>query len=172
MLKHSIMTPKLLLPNKYKTLGWILLIPSALIGLYLIITGFEPTLVRGKTFAVLSEGIFGARNTFSVIETDLTSTIVGTLFLAGALLVAFSRQKQEDEYIARIRMTSLLWAVLVNYVLLLLAFLLVYGLPFMSVMMYNMFTVLIIFIARFHFILYQNAKASTDEKHYQSTASY
>ena len=166
------MTTKLLLPNRYKTIGWILLIPSVLFGLYMIVTGFETKLVHGPTFAVLSEGLMDDQKSFSLIRTDLTNTLTGTLFLAGALLVAFSREKQEDEFIAKLRLTSLLWAVLVNYVLLLLAFLFIYGLPFMSVMIYNMFTVLIIFIMRFHFILYQNTKTVADEKHYQGTAGY
>jgi FlaA1/EpsC-like NDP-sugar epimerase len=166
------MKPQLLLPNRYKTIGWFILVPAALAGLYLIVTSFEPSFIRGKTFAFLSEGIFSDKKVFSIIETDLTTTLVGTVFLVGALLVAFSREKLEDEYVSRLRATSLLWAVLVNYVLLLLAFLFVYGVPFMSVMVYNMFTVLLIFIARFHFILYQNSKTETDEKHYQSTASY
>lgn len=159
------MTPKLLLPHKYKRIGWMLLIPAALFGLYMIVTGFETSLVHGPAFALLSDGIMESRKTFTVIRTDLTNTITGTVFLLGALLVAFSREKQEDEFIAGLRLNSLLWAVLVNYVLLLLAFLFVYGLAFMSVMIYNMFTVLIIFILRFHFILYQNTKTVTDEKH-------
>ena len=87
------------------------------------------------------------------------------LFIIGALLVGFSKEKQEDEYIAEVRLNALLWAVLVNYCLLLAAFVFVYGLSFLTVMIYNMFTVLILFIARFHIALYRNAKNISDEKH-------
>ena len=68
------------------------------------------------------------------------------------------KEKKEDEYISKLRLSSLLWAVLINYTLLLLAFLFVYGEPFIPIIIYSMFTVLIIFIARFNYILYRNSK--------------
>ena len=82
------------------------------------------------------------------------------------MLVGFSKEKNEDEFISEIRLSSLLWAVWVSYMLLLIAFLLIYGSPFLEVMVYNMFTILIIFIVRFNFILYKNAKTVQDEKQY------
>jgi len=78
--------------------------------------------------------------------------------------VSFSKEKNEDEFIAEIRLSSLLWAVCVSYTLLLVAFLFVYGSPFFEVMIYNMFTVLIIFIVRFNYILYKNTRTVSDEK--------
>ena len=89
---------------------------------------------------------------------------VNVLFIIGAMLVSFSKEKNEDEYIAGLRLSSLLWAVFVSYVLLLAAFLLVYGSPFLDVMVYNMFTILIIFITRFNYLMYKNSKTATDEK--------
>ncbi len=90
--------------------------------------------------------------------------MIGSFFIIGALLVSFSKEKNEDEFIAEIRLSSLLWAVWVSYILLLVAFLIVYGTPFFEIMVYNMFTVLIIFIVRFNYILYKNSKAVSDEK--------
>ena len=52
------------------------------------------------------------------------------VFSSGALLVSFSKEKNEDEFITEIRLSSLLWAVCVSYTLLLVAFLFVYGSPF------------------------------------------
>jgi ABC-type Fe3+-siderophore transport system permease subunit len=106
----------------------------------------------------------GKKRLFSFIDVNITNTIIGVLFITGALLVGFSREKREDEFIAGIRLSSLLWAVAVNYLLLLLAFIFIYGTPFLDVMLYNMFTVLILFIARFHYMLYKNSKPLTDEK--------
>ena len=75
-------------------------------------------------------------------------------------------EDNEDEFIEKLRMTSLLWAVFVNYILLLVSFLFIYGTAFLNVMIYNMFTVLIIFIARFNYILYQNRKSVEYEEHH------
>ncbi len=153
------MSPKLLLPNKYKNIGWCLLIPATLLGIFMTATDFEISWLNVKVFAFLSDN-----QSFSFIKDNITNEIVGVLFIIGALFVGFSREKREDEFIANLRLSSLLWAVYVNYILLLLAFLFVYGTPFLSVMMYNMFTILIIFIVRFNYILYKNAKSMPDEK--------
>jgi hypothetical protein len=163
------MTQVLLLPHRYKKIGWIILIPAAVIGIILLIGDFETEWLTTRVFAFFSDEIRSGefeigKSTFAFIDADITNTVVGVLFLAGALLTAFSRERQEDEYIEKIRLSSLLWAVWVNYLLLLLAFIFVYGFAFLNVMIYNMFTILIIFIARFNYILYQNRKGVADEK--------
>ncbi len=159
------MSNKLLLPNKFKLIGWCLLIPATILGLFLIFTeDFEYFSIRTKVFAIFNERFMAESQSFSFIETNITVTIVGVLFIIGAMFVGFSKEKREDEFIAKLRLSSLLWAVWVNYTLLFLSFLFVYGGSFFTVMMYNMFTVLIIFIVRFNYILYKNSKAVSDEK--------
>ncbi|MFN8252511.1 MAG: hypothetical protein U0V75_11590 [Ferruginibacter sp.] len=158
------MLNKMLLPNRYKRIGWLLLIPSTIFGILLIYTGFEGCQLKATVFAVFSDEVFGSSKTLHFIQTNITNTLAGVFFIAGALMVSFSKEKNEDEYIAEIRLSSLLWAVFISYVLLLLGFIFVYGTPFLSVMLYNMFTILVIFIARFNYLLYRNAKSAADEK--------
>ncbi len=159
-MKHS-----LTLPNKYKKIGWIILFPSLILGIISIIAKFELEWLNAKVFAIFHNEFMGKRSYFTFVEVNITNTIIGVLFITGALLVGFSREKREDEYIAGTRLSSLLWAVAVNYILLLLAFIFIYGSPFLDVMLYNMFTVLILFIARFHYVLYKNSKSVPDEKY-------
>lgn len=158
------MTNKLLLPNKLKKVGWFLFIPATILGLLVSLNDFQFKFLQVKAFAMFSDQNFGPTQSFQYITTNLTNTIVGIVFIIGALFVGFSREKKEDEFIAKLRLSSLLWAIWVNYFLLFLAFLFVYGTPFLTVMVYNMFTVLIIFITRFNFILYRNFKSMADEK--------
>lgn len=158
------MSHKLLLPNKYKLIGWFLLIPSTILGLYLSFNNFNGFDITLKTFSLFSDELFGKTKFLTFVQADLTNTIVGVLFIIGALMVSFSKEKNEDEFIANLRLSSLLWAVLVNYFLLLIGFLFIYDLAFINVMTYNMFTVLIIFIIRFNYILYKNNKMVSDEK--------
>jgi hypothetical protein len=163
------MTQSLLLPHRFKKIGWLILVPATILGIILAIGDFDTDWFSTRVFAFFSDEIKSGQfaeggKLFSFIHTNVTNTIVGVLFLIGALLTAFSREKQEDEYIEKLRLSSLLWAVWVNYILLLLAFIFVYGFAFLNVMIYNMFTILIIFIARFNYILYQNRKGATDEK--------
>lgn len=160
------MKSKLLLPYQYKSIGWILLIPSCIAGLFLLaFDGIDAIKLPAKVFVIYSNPVFGDDRFFNIAEENVTSTLVGVLFILGGLLVAFSREKNEDEYISSIRLSSWQWAVLVNYGLLLISFLFIYGTAFLMVMVYNMFTVLILFIARYNYLLYRNAKLLKDEKH-------
>ena len=159
------MTNNLLLPNKYKRIGWFILAPAAVLGITMIFRGFDWIHLNSWVFAFFDDESLGLSHSFSFIYTNIVDTVVGILFIAGALLVGFSREKNEDEFIASLRQTSLLWAILVNYVLLLFCFVFIYGTAFLSVMLYNIFTVLVIFIIRFNYVLHRNSKSMPVEKY-------
>lgn len=159
------MLKQILLPNRFKLVGWILLVPSAIVGFMLMLSDLESKLkINSKVFALYNDEIMGSGRHTGIISTDITNTLVGVFFILGAMMVGFSKEKKEDEYVANLRLSSLMWAVWVNYVLLLLSFIFIYGMGFFHVMIYNMFTVLIIFIGRFNIILLKNKMISTDEK--------
>lgn len=157
------MSKKLLFPHSFKIIGWILLIPSFVLTILFSLEISAPD-IKTRVFAFYSEQFFEAPKAFQFIEVNPLPTIVGICFIIGGLFVAFSKLKVEDEYISELRLSSLLWAVYANYALLLLAFMFVYNMPFLTVMVYNMFTILIIFISRFHFILYRTTKQIANEK--------
>lgn len=165
MVKLIFMIQKFLLPNKYKIVGWFILILTTILGIILMVTDFEGMPLNTKVFAILDNGILGESQSFTFIDANVTNTVVGILFIVGALLIGFSKEKNEDEFITNLRQSSLLWAVLINYILLLFSFAFIYGTAFLNVMLYNMFTVLIIFIARFNYVLYSTSKSMSDEKH-------
>lgn len=158
------MSNEFLLPNRYKRIGLFLLIPVAILGVILKATEMEIIQIKTKVFAIIDGPLFEPYAYFKVIDNNITPTIIGALFLVGAMMVGFSKEKSEDEYIAKVRLSSLLWAVWVNYGLLFLCFLFIHGFAFLDIMMYNMFTVLIIFIVRFNYILYKNSKSASNEK--------
>jgi heme/copper-type cytochrome/quinol oxidase subunit 2 len=159
------MLKQILLPNYFKLIGWILLIPSAVLGFFLMLSDLESTLkINSKVFALYNDEIMGSQRHTGIISTDITNTLVGVFFILGAMMVGFSKEKKEDEYVANLRLSSLMWAVWVNYVLLLLSFIFIYGMGFFHVMIYNMFTVLIIFIGRFNIKLFINRMIPADEK--------
>ncbi len=162
------MNSKLLLPNQFKAIGWIILIPITILGIIAMTNSYEVDWLNMKVFALFNDDfVFGATNesgNFKFIETNVTLTLLGALFIVGAMMVGFSKEKREDEFIANLRLSSLLWSVWVSYVLLFLAFLFVYGMSFFNVMVYNMFTVLIIFIIRFNYILWRSSKSMADDK--------
>jgi hypothetical protein len=90
---------------------------------------------------------------FHTSDHNLTNEVALSGVIISLLMIAFAKEKQEDEFIDKVRLESLQWAVLVNYLLLLIATWLIHGWGFIEVMMYNMLTVLIIFIVRFNYVL-------------------
>lgn len=158
------MKSQLLLNNRWKKVGWLLFIPSFLAGIVVTFKDFTISGLKLPVFAIMADEFLGKEAYFKWIHTDVTLTLVGVIFIIGALLICFSREKNEDEFIAETRLNSLQWAVLINYILLLLSFIFVYGPVFLTVIIFAIFTIPIIFIIRFHYILYKNNQLNTDEK--------
>lgn len=156
-----------LFPYQWKLVGWIIFVPAFLAGLFWLVKKPEPEWLDWKVFALFTDD-FGSKFTpegeqsspsFRWIDNNVLDEILGVLLIIGGTLVAFSREKIEDEFISKLRLDSLVWATYVNYGLLLLALLLVYDLAFFNVMIINMFTLLLFFIARFHWYLLKNRQS-------------
>lgn len=162
------MKTKFLLPNKFKLPGLILLILSGILGVLAIIFNLNWAFLNMKVFTIYSEGFSFFGTSLPTVcgfdNVNLTITIIGIFFLIGSVMVAFSKEKYEDEFIAKIRLESLLWATYINYAILFFCFLLFYGIGFLYVMIFNMFTILILFIIRFNYVIYRMLKSSQNEK--------
>lgn len=153
-----------LFPNRFKKLGWIVLIPSSLLGFLALVFEFEPEVLKFRVPALFIDEIFGAKQWVGMVENNLFNEIIGVLVIMSSLLVAFSKEKLEDEFIAKIRLESLVWAVYINYAVLLIAFVCIYDMSFFWVMLYNLFTVLLIFIIRFHWLISKLNKSTSHEE--------
>lgn len=164
------METRFLLPHKYKLIGWILLVPSSILGLLIIFEEFQLSFLDLKVFTISSGGFapWEVSDAFNFEKENLTATIIGIFFLVGGLMVALAREKNEDEFISRKRLESLLWATIINYLILLFCFLFFYEFGFVYVMIFNMFTILILFIVRFNYILYKSSKSPGHEKQFKS----
>jgi len=160
------METRFLLPNRCKLIGWILLIPSAVLGYYVVFYEFKLKFLEMKVFVLNSGGPapWDPQGKLGFESHNLTATITGILFLAGALMVALAREKNEDEFISGKRLESLLWATFINYIILFFCFLFFYDFGFVYVMILNMFTILILFIVRFNYVLFRSSKSLKYEK--------
>lgn len=144
----------LLLSHRWKTPGWILTVPAMVAGLYFWIKqDFEHLQVTVPAWADQFLWIDNFFNSEDRPKIALLDELITVSLLIGLLLLAFSREKEEDEWIQRVRLESLQWAILINAVLLLLFTVFVHGSPFFTVMTFNMFTPLLIFVGRFYYIL-------------------
>ncbi|KAA5546686.1 hypothetical protein [Adhaeribacter rhizoryzae] len=152
------MKTSFLFPNSFKKVGWVLLVPGTILGLLVLFQGYEIAFLNAKVFTLFKETQFlNSQNPGGhLVNNNLTNELASVIFMVGAILVGFSKEKQEDEYISKIRLESLVWATYLNYGFLLIGLLFVYDTQFLTFMALNMFTLLIFFIIRFHLVLSQN----------------
>jgi hypothetical protein len=147
-------------------MGWFILIPSAILGLVALIFEYEPSFLDFNLPAIFIEdlNLFSDKRLFGIVNNNILNEILGILTIISSLFVAFSKEKLEDEYISKIRLESLVWAVYVNYGVLLFAFLFIFDFTFLWVMLFNMFTVLLFFIIRFNWQISKLKKSAHHEE--------
>ncbi|GAA4383552.1 hypothetical protein [Hymenobacter koreensis] len=155
------MKTRYLFPHRFKKVGWVLFVVSVVMGL---LTYHQVLELRDQKLSFIA--LLGMENSSSDFDATTKTnaflpSIFGALMIVGALLAACSKEKHEDEFIAKLRLESLLWATYTHYVLLALAILFVYDMPFLNVMIYGMFTTLLLFLVRFNMVLYLSGQAST-----------
>ena len=153
-----------LFPNKFKRIGWLILIPSAIVGLVTLIYEYEPSFLGVNVPAIFIDDFFTDKKLFGMVNNNILNEIFGILIIISSLFVAFSKEESEDEYISKIRLESLVWAVYFNYGILLFSILFVFDFSFLWVMIFNMFTVLLFFIIRFNWQISKLKKSANYEE--------
>lgn len=162
-IKSNSMINSYLFPNKYKKWGWFIFIPTCILGFFTVATDYAPEFLNTKVFAIYVDQIMGETKAFSVISNNILNEILGILIIISGILVGFSREQNEDELIAKIRLDSLVWATYLNYAILLLAFVFLYDITFLWVMILNMFTLLLFFIIRFNWQVNKLSKSLAND---------
>lgn len=153
-----------LFPNKFKRIGWLILIPSVVVGLVTLIYEYEPSFFGFNVPAIFIDDFFTDKKLFGMVNNNILNEIFGILIIISSLFVAFSKEESEDEYISKIRLESLVWAVYFNYGILLFSILFVFDFSFLWVMIFNMFTVLLFFIIRFNWQISKLKKLANYEE--------
>jgi hypothetical protein len=154
-----------LFPNKYKKIGLLLFIA----GFTLLIMGLlfdidvELSYLDIKMPVIVNNPIFSERHYFQIVETNITVQIIILSIIIGGLLLGFSKERVEDELIRDIRNKSLVWAVYLNYSLLILSLFVVVDLDMFTMIILNVFTLLLFFIIRFEWKKYVLKKTSHEE---------
>lgn len=158
------MKSNLLLPHSFKKIGWILLIPATILGILVVFFDYQCPYLNCKVLALFMQGIgHNQWQFFQIINDNITNEIAGISFIIAGSFVAFSKEKNEDEYISKIRLDTLLWATYISYAFLLATFIFVYDFLFFRFMSMSLFSVLILFIIRFNYLLYK-ARKDDNEK--------
>lgn len=123
------------------------------IGYFLLLVDIPFIIIKNDDLTGM--GVLNDEQTFFI------ATIV-TLITA-ILLVAFSKEKVEDEQIAQLRLDSLQWAIYLNYIILIICFLTYKSDNVRSVLHFNLKFPLIFFILRFRWMILRRNWAARKE---------
>jgi hypothetical protein len=105
-------------------------------------------------------GLFNSSHLFFV------ATIV--LMVTGLFMLAFSREKIEDEQIYQLRLDSLRWAIYVNYVILIVSLVFTTNrADYKDILRLNLWVPLAFFIIRFRWVIYRNNRSLGKEEGYE-----
>jgi len=154
------MKGRFLFPHYCRWIGLLLAIPGFVLGYFNV---YHEFFFKQLTFNEEQlQVVFGCGN--------LTDEIALALVVCGLMLIAFAKEKIEDELTARLRLDALYWAILINYLGFLLFEIVFFILAKADVYyhdsnlkvdginsdygIYNFFTPLLIFIFRFNYLLH------------------
>lgn len=154
-----------LLPHRYKTISGILFTTSLLLLLSMFfvdyLDDFDLTLIIFKFFGY-------SENDMPLIQSLFYALYVDEIFIAvcilSGLVYAFSKQKIEDEFVSAIRLSSLAWATIINYLIFLLLYSFMYEGAAILVLYFASLSQLIIFIVLFRYKIYRFNTTGQDEE--------
>ena len=130
-----------LFPRYFQIAGWILFIPSLRTGVLLLLN------IIG----------FSGSTEIAVNDAAIIGTTIGTLF------IICSKERHEDEMTRSIRLNSLLKSLYVYTGVLVLATLLINGIPFFMFMSANLVLMPLIYVLTFRIEMHRYNKLSSDE---------
>ena len=160
------MKTKFLFPHACKKFGWIIFIVGIVLfflGEYIFKTD-SPNFLDATVLAFITDGKNSSLAFFQIVKSNLLNEIQYSFIIIGGILVAFSKERKEDEFIMQTRLDSLLWSLFINYAIILFCVLFIYGAVFIIVVLISTFSILFVFIARFHYVLYKNKRISHGEE--------
>ena len=107
------MKSNFLLPNRFKPVGWIVFFIGFLLSvLYICLQ--DTDILQTKVFALFYNiGILGV-GFCGVVENSILDEIAAVMIIIGGILIMFSKEKNEDEFVASLRLNALSWAVLIK----------------------------------------------------------
>lgn len=146
------------LPFHFKVIGIVLLILGLVMGYMVLSLSFKPEYLDVRVFAIYSAYV--EKTIFGLTYTNLADEIALVFVLLGLAFMAFSKQKNEIGEHEKLRRNALVIAFLLNTCLLVVLNLLVFGTGFIVILLLNLFSLQIIYLLAFHFLLFRYSTGS------------
>jgi phage shock protein PspC (stress-responsive transcriptional regulator) len=152
-----------LLPRNFRFVGIFFFIAGVIAGIARFYFGFKPKFLTIDFFALYSYYI--NEKFMQSVRNNFGEEITGFLIVTGLFMIAFAREKVENEQIGLIRLKAFFYSFYLNFIFLLLALLFTFGFAFIYLLMFNMVFGLVAYIVSFKIMLfmhYRKTLKSTD----------
>ncbi len=147
---------RFLLPAKFRFAGSIFFIAGIITGVFRFYLGIKPKILDAKVFAVYSEYL--DEKYLKLVTNNLGEEITLFFVLSGLFLIAFSKEKTENEMIKNIRYHSLIISFYVSFAFLLAAIFFTFGFAFLYMLILFSAIPMASYIVIFRYQLYQYRK--------------
>lgn len=158
----------LLLPHCFKRVGWIILIPTAILSIMMCFDDFNGVPTYLYSTSSTSVGVNVNDHVYNMLISQTTTHILNNIALIGVLLgclfITCSRQRIEDELSERIRLNALLVALYIYFSVSIVMALVFYDEAFFEVMIYNLVALPLLFLATYLAMLWRFKRSLHDEE--------
>jgi len=156
-----------LLPPYFKLIGLLMLLPTILYGVYVFLWTMMGSLMHNLSRSWHNDPYPDGIATYAALIRGGWSwhyQIIIFVFTLSFAFMAFSREKVEDEYIWKIRMNSLVSALMIDCILICVAIFTLIGMNFVTFMVFNFYLIVAIYLVIFRIAIYQAKKTIDYEK--------
>ena len=140
-----------LLPHGFKRVGQIILVHFLAACIWLLCGPCEGDWLTVKVPALFTLDLASTSEWLGMTATDPVNEICMLGLLVSLVFLALSKEKDEDEMTAVVRMQSFVWSFWCTAILMLVAILFVYDLAFMYFAFASVFVCFIMYICKFNY---------------------
>ena len=159
----NFMKKNYLLPHNFKMIGLIMLVPFLAACIWLLLGPCEGDWFIVDVPALFTLDIASTSEWFGMTSTDPVNEICMLGLLVSLVFIALSKEKDEDEMTAVVRMQSFVWSFWCTAVLMLIAILFVYDLAFMYFAFASVFVCFIMYICKFNYEMIKIRRVQNEE---------
>lgn len=151
-----------LLPRNFRFVGLFFLVSGFIAGVARFYFGFKPKFLTIDFFSLYS--YYLDEKFMQTVRNNFGEEITGFLIITGLFMIAFAREKTENELIGIIRMRAFFYSFYLNFLFLLVALLFTFGFAFIYMLMFNMGFGLLAFITVFQILLFRHRRKNLNDR--------
>ena len=147
------MKNRLLMPARFKRFGWIIFLTTTIAFIGFVNFEWQPPLLD-----------YRYKDGLGLTQTNLLKEIIFTSWVIGLVMIAFSRQREEDEYINYLRLASWQYSIVISLIVSVIGTWSIYGMNYLTFSALNMLTAPLAFLIIFNIAITRTLKRNNKDE--------